>query len=264
VTETTLGLEVGTPSNGSSTSVIPNLGDGILITGQAHNNAVGGFQPSIEPQTTIAKNGRYGIEVSGSARNNSIFHSYIGTGYAGDENYGNDLGGIYVGAGTSATTIGGTATAFRNKILNSQAGNGITIVSSRNNVVMQNDIRGNQNGIWISGSRNNVIGTPIAGNAITDNGQYGVYLAGNVMGTRVQGNGISTNATDGVMLASAQNLMVGGGETGAGNPIVLNQGFGLYATGVCVGSVVQANTIVGNTQGNVNLTNSRGITYIPK
>ena len=67
-----------------------------------------------------------------------------------------------------------------------------------------------------------------------------------------------------VMLAQAQNLMLGGSDDGAGNPIVLNQGYGLYARGVCKGSVVQANTIVANAQGNVNLTNSKGITYIPK
>jgi parallel beta-helix repeat protein len=145
---------------------------------------------------------------------------------------GNTLGGIYLGAGTSATTIGGAAVPFRNRILNSQAGNGITIRSSNNNVVMENDIRGNQCGIWLSASRNNVIGSPAAGNAITENGQYGVYVAGNVKGTRVQGNAISTNAIDGVMLAQAQSLMLGGSDAGAGNPIVLNHGYGLYAYGV--------------------------------
>jgi parallel beta-helix repeat protein len=196
--------------------VIPNRGDGILISGSAHNNAVGGFQPSTEPQNTIASNGRYGIQVSDSAHNNS------------------------------------------------QAGNGITIRSSSNNVVMENNIRGNQCGIWLSASRNNIIGSPAAGNEINENGQYGVYVAGKVNGTCVQGNSISTNATDGVMLAQAQSLMLGGSDAGAGNPIVLNQGYGLYAHGVCKGSVVQANTIVANAQGSVNLTNSKGITYIPR
>jgi parallel beta-helix repeat protein len=271
VTDTTVGLEVGMSSSSSSgssssssTTSIPNRGDGILISGQAHNNAIGGFQPSIEPQNTIASNGRYGIEVSGTAHKNLIVHSYIGTGYFGNENLGNTLGGIYLGAGTSATTIGGKGLPFRNKIVNSQAGNGITIRSSNNNVVMENDIRGNQCGIWLSASRDNIIGTPEIGNAITDNGQYGVYVTGKVVGTRVQGNVISTNAAVGVMLAGAKSLMLGGNITGAGNPIVLNQGYGLYAYGLCKGSVVQANTIAANAKGNVNLSNSRGIIYIPK
>ena len=43
-----------------------------------------------------------------------------------------------------------------------------------------------------------------------------------------------------------------------------NQGYGLYARGGCNGSVVQGNTIAANGQGNVNLTNSRGITYVPE
>jgi parallel beta-helix repeat protein len=266
VTDTTLGLEVGTPSSsssGSATTVIPNLGDGILISGQAHNNAIGGFQPSIEPQNTIARNGRYGIAVSNRAHNNFVFHSYIGTGYVGTEDLGNRLGGIDLGAGTSATSIGGAAAAFQNRILNSQAGNGITIASSKNNVVTGNDISGNRSGISLSSARNNTIGSPSAGNTITGNGQFGVYVTGKVAGTRVQGNAIATNGADGVMLAGARSLMLGGSNPGAGNPVVLNQGFGLYAYGVCKGSIVQANTIVANAQGNVNLTNSKGVTYIP-
>jgi hypothetical protein len=39
--------------------------------------------------------------------------------------------------------------------------------------------------------------------------------------------------------------------------------YGLYAVGVCSGSVVEANGIVANAQGNVNLSKSTGITYIP-
>jgi putative cofactor-binding repeat protein len=37
----------------------------------------------------------------------------------------------------------------------------------------------------------------------------------------------------------------------------------LYAYGLCAGSVVQGNVIEANAQGNVNLTESRGIEYIP-
>ncbi len=42
-----------------------------------------------------------------------------------------------------------------------------------------------------------------------------------------------------------------------------NTGYGLYAVGACNGSVVQGNTIVANSQGNVNITHARGIKYIP-
>ena len=118
-------------------------------------------------------------------------------------------------------------------------------------------------GSWCIAGRNNLIGSATAGNTITGNGQHGVYVTGDVTGTQVQGNEISGNAGNGVMLASARKLTIGGSSSGAGNGIVGNQGYGLYAFGVCTGSVVQANVIVANAEGNVNLTNSRGIKYIP-
>ena len=58
-------------------------------------------------------------------------------------------------------------------------------------------------------------------------------------------------------------MTIGGSTPGAGNGIVGNQGYGLYAYGLCTGSVVQGNVIVANATGNVNLTKSHGITYIP-
>jgi hypothetical protein len=93
-----------------------------------------------------------------------------------------------------------------------------------------------------------------------------------VTGTQVQDNAISANAGTGVMLVRAKKATIGGNSSGGGssqavagpgNRIVVNQGYGLYAVGGCNGSVVQRNTIALNAKGNVDLTNSRGITYIP-
>jgi hypothetical protein len=75
-----------------------------------------------------------------------------------------------------------------------------------------------------------------------------------------------------VMLAEAWRVEIGGNSSGAGNQIVANpgnqivsnQGYGLEALGVCTGSVVQGNTIAANTQGNVDLSKSTGVTYIPQ
>ena len=137
VTETAVG------TNTSIQTAIPNGGSGIRISGNAHGNAIGGFQPSVEPQVTISANRGYGIEVVGSARDNVVFHTYIGTNFNGTAALGNRLGGISLGAGTSSTTIGGTAAALQNKILNS-VGNGLSIRSSRGNAVSGNEIAGNQ------------------------------------------------------------------------------------------------------------------------
>jgi trimeric autotransporter adhesin len=116
----------------------------------------------------------------------------------------------------------------------------------------------------VIGGRNNLIGSATAGNSITGNGQNGVYITGIVTGTRVQGNEISGNAKNGVMLVKARRLTIGGSAPGSGNQIVENQGFGLYAEGACSGTAVQGNVIAANTKGNINLTRSSGIVYIPK
>jgi trimeric autotransporter adhesin len=208
ITDTTVGLEV----TNDGLIVVPNLRNGIEIDGHAHHNAIGGFQASIEPQVTISENDGYGIAIAGSARNTWVFNSYIGTNYVGTGDFGNELGGIYLGSGTSSTTIGGTSSFFQNKIFNS-GGAGVTIQGSR--------------------------------------------------GDSVVGNQISANKGNGVTIIKAKKLNVGGSAPGAGNQIVSNQGYGVEASGVSTGTVVQANLIAANSQGNVNLTKSRGITYIP-
>src|SRR5262249_27673124 len=127
-----------------------------------------------------------------------------------------------------------------------------------------NEIASNaQDGVAVMGGRKKVIGSATAGNAIGHNGQNGLYVMCDVTGTRVEGNGIDGNAGNGVVLASAWGLTVGGRSPGTGNGIIGNQSYGLLAYGLCAGSVVQGNVIVANGAGNVNLTQSRGIVYIP-
>ena len=169
---------------------------------------------------TISANGGYGIEIVGSAHDNVVFHTYIGTNAEGTANLGNALGGIALGPGTSSTT------------------------SAAGVALAEQDPRQRRPG------RDHPI----------------------VRGNVVLGNAISGNAGDGVAGSSGPGrTTIGGNHTGGGsqlaagqgNRIIINQGYGLYALGGCNGSIVQGNTISANGQGNVNLTNSRGITYIP-
>lgn len=180
------GVQVTDTSAGTNTNIstaLPNGKSGILITGGAHGNAVGGFQPSVEVRVTSSANLRYGIEVAGSAHDNVIFGTRIGTDFFGTGNLGNTFGGIYLGPGTSSTTIGGASAPYTN-LIRFNIGNGVTIQSSRDALI-------------------------------------------------------------------------------EGNGIVDNQGYGLRATGDASGSVVRNNQIAGNSEGNVNLDGSTGITYIP-
>jgi parallel beta-helix repeat protein len=252
---------VGTNTN--ITTAVPNGGSGIKISGKANHNAIGGFQPSIEPQVTISSNGRYGIEVVGSARSNVIFHTYIGTNFEGLGDLGNAMGGIYLGSGTSATTIGGADASLQNLIKNG-GGHGLTIMGSDGNTVLNNKVSKNAGtGVLVVGGWNNLIGSAVAGNVIEANGLDGLNVSGLVTGTRVQNNQITSNKGSGVTLVGSRKLTIGGSYPGSGNRIAGNPLFGLIAFGACTGTVVKGNVIEANTPANVNLTNSTGIDYSP-
>jgi hypothetical protein len=216
VTDTAVGLQVTDPAGGGGSTFavtpIPNWGSGIKISGRAHGNAIGGFQPSIEPQVTIGANGRYGIEMTDLAYGNTVFHTYIGTNYTATAALGNRLGGVYLGPGTLANNIGGPSAALRNLIL-FNGGDGVTVASSNYN--------------------------------------------------RVTNNVIAANFGSGVVLAAGLNNLIGWPEAEFGNVIVNNFGFGLFALGDCTGSVVRGNTILSNAQGNVDLSRSHGIIFVP-
>jgi trimeric autotransporter adhesin len=257
VTETAVG------TNSSIQAAIPNLGSGIVISGHAHDNAIGGFQPSVEPHVTISGNLGYGIEITGSAHNNVVFHTVIGTNAEGTAALPNARGGILLGPGTSSNTIGGGSVAVRNKILDN-VGPGVTIQSSTGNLVLGNEIGGNaQGGVAMSDGRKNVIGSAGEGNTVAGNGTFGLYIAGDSRGAKVQDNEVDGNGTNGVLLGGARGLTIGGSTPGSGNRIIGNRAFGLLAFGVSTGTLVQGNTIAANGAGNVDLSRSSGITYIP-
>jgi hypothetical protein len=205
-------VQVTDTAEGTNTAIgagIPNQGDGILISGTAHNNAIGGFQVSVEPQVTASANLGYGIAMIGKAHDNLIVNTYVGTNHNDTVALGNAEGGIFLGPGTSSNTIGGKSSLLQVKIVDND-GSGLTIDSSNRNTVLGDDIQDNT------------------------------------------GNGVT--------LEQAQNDTIGGSSAGAGNQIIDNQGYGLKASGKSSGTVVQGNLIEGNTEGNVNVSQPRGIT----
>ena len=177
------GVQVTETAVGTNTSIqtaIPNRGSGIKLSGHAHGNAIGGFQPSIEPQVTISSNGRYGIEVVGSARGNTVVHTDIGTNAGGKGELGNGLSGVSLGHGTSATSIGGPTAALAVKILNNR-GNGVSLRGSRSNAIL--------------------------GDQIASNGGYGLFASGVCNGSVARGNAIESNARGNVNLARARGVV---------------------------------------------------------
>jgi hypothetical protein len=103
---------------------IPNRGSGIRISGRAHGNAIGGFQPWVEPHVNNSSNGGYGIAIVDAVKDNVVFHTYIGTNTQGTAALGNGLGGVFLGPGTWSSTIGGTPAAAQNKINHSLGSGG--------------------------------------------------------------------------------------------------------------------------------------------
>jgi len=250
-------------TNAAISAAVPNGGSGILITGNARGNAIGGFQPSIETKVHVSGNQRYGIEITGRARDNRIFNAVIGAGFVSTERIPNGLGGIFVGSGTSGTVIGGARPFMANRVL-FNGGVGVTISGSGRNEVIGNEIRANAaQGIALIGGQNNRIGVAGAGNAIVSNGLNGIVASGNLRGSSVVANTIVASGTNGLRVQAATNLLVGGTLDGVANTIVTSTGNGLLATGACGGTRVIRNVIADNTGGDVNVAAATGIIYVP-
>ena len=260
------GVQIEDTSVGTNSSIsvaIPNYGSGILIDGNAHGNAIGGFQPSVETRVHLSGNLRYGLEITGNARNNRVFNSVIGAAFEATNPIPNGLGGIFVGPGTANTIIGGAQPFMANRVL-TNSGAGIAISGSSGNQVLGNEIRGNLlDGITLVGATGTTIGAVGSGNAIVSNGLNGIAVAGNSRGTTIVANSIVDSGASGLLLNAATDLLVGGTATGVGNTIVTSAGYGLLAVGACNRTRVIRNLIAGNTLGDVDLASATGITYVP-
>ena len=249
------GVQVEDTAVGTVTNIeaaLSNGGSGIVITGHAHGNTIGGFQASVEQQDTISSNAGYGIEVIGHAHDNSIFHTNVGTGGFGVNALPNTLGGIDLGPGTSKTTLGGNS-IFDRVFIEDNQGAGLTIQGSSGNKVLGSTITNNAaGGVVVANGKDNQIGTPGNGNTISNNGQNGLSITGDAAGTKAQANTIGMNASNGVKLVNARKATIGGNGPGQGNQIVNNAGYGVYFQGQSKGIVVVGNLVAGNGQGNTN------------
>lgn len=178
------GVQVTDTACGTNTDInaaLANKGSGVVLSGTAHGNAIGGFEPSVETRTHFSGNDGYGIAVMDHAHDNFIFNSNVGLGFAltggRDPSIPNTTGGIYLGDGTSGTTIGGSK------------------------AILANRINTNPGGLIISGSaRNSVIG-----NEIQQNTEFGIYATGACTGTAITGNAITGNGH-----AASDNVDIGG------------------------------------------------------
>jgi titin len=242
---------IGTGVTG--TSSVPNGIYGVRVYGGASGNTIGGN--SAGARNLISGNKQYELYISDpGTSNNSVLGNFIGTDVAGTNAIGNGGNGFGIGIwnGASGNMIGGTSTGAGNLVSgHSGFSYGIAMGGVNGNVVQGNcvgtDFAGKTalaNGFtgvaMEGGSTGNLVGgtTAGAGNVISGNGTYGVYISdvgttgnlvqGNIIGADLTGtNALANGFADIVLQAGATNNLIGGTDMGAGNVIAFAVGPGV-------------------------------------
>ncbi len=268
-----VGNEIGTDITGT-TAVINGIG--VWIDGVSANT-IGGTSPGA---ANLISGNNYGIEVSGSGATGTVIEgNEIGTDITGTIAVPN-LIGIYILAGGTGNTVGGSAAGAGNLISgNTVAGVGIYNISPDNLIEgnrIGTDTTGtlalpNAIGVEINDSPGNTIGGSVSGDAnlISGNTTQGIYLYGaGTTGTIIAGNKIGTDITGtlvvaegyGVEVVNAPGNMIGGTSSGDGNLIsgARFYGISLEESGT-TGTIIVGNRIGTDITGTLALPNFAGI-----
>jgi trimeric autotransporter adhesin len=208
-----------------------NANNGVEVDGTAHDNVIGGPQPTfnIIPNNVISANGANGVAITGSAHSITVSYGYIGTDITGQQSRGNAHAGVLLGPGTYSNTVGSPDPTLLT-VISGNHGDGIEMRGTYGNTVTGSYIGTNAsgslpmgndgNGVFISNSSNNVIGrawppslrvlissasnSGTTGNLIAFNGANGVFVASG-SSDRISANSIYGNASLGIDLAYAAN-----------------------------------------------------------
>ena len=254
------GNYLGTAAAG--TVAVPNT-TGVYNSG-APNNSIGGTGPGAG--NLISGNREFGVYL-GDTTGNVLAGNFIGTNAAGAAALPNNLYGINMW-NASNNTIGGSGSGAGNVI--SGNGNHGVIIGGQGtgNAVAGNYIGMDAGGtaavpnasmgVYIADAASNTIGGSGsgAGNVISGNGNFGVYIEGQgATGNGLQGNLIGTDAAGtaavpngvGVYIDGAPNNTIGGTGSGGGNTIAFNGSRGVSVFGdSAVGNAIVGNSLLGN------------------
>jgi hypothetical protein len=270
---------IGTSPAG--TTAMGNHGDGILLTGAAVGNEIGGTDYT-DPTTDAANNptgtkgtvppvfvvpalgnlisgnGRDGVELSRGPRHTVLNGNFIGTSASGNGKLGNAGDGVLISRANDNSLVGckfvNNPFVYYN-VLSGNGGNGLRITSS-NNVVVQGNFFGvgannttllgnRRDGILVDGwSANTQVGGVIPlGNVSAGNRANGIEVAGHV-------HGFVTFNTFGGLLAFK----------GAAP----NRHDGLLVTSVGGDNLARTNVFSGNSGNGIELAgNATGVTVDP-
>jgi len=165
--------------------------------------------------------------------------------------------GLSLGTAAAGNTISSNATA------GVYASGGLSGTIVQNNTIADNGRFGVQLadavGLQLGGSATNT-GNRIATVSQRRSRATGVYATGDATGTFVVGNTISGNSGNGMTIQAARGITIGGPAANDGNAIAANAGFGIRASGVCTGAIIQGNAISGNRLGGINKAGATGLT----
>jgi parallel beta-helix repeat protein len=274
---TVLGNLIGTELNSANplkgTAALPNVGNGILVHGDAGYNTIGGTASGAG--NTISGNDRSGVEIASGASNNLFEGDWIGTKTNGTAALGNVLNGVVITGGSKTTSniIGGTVSGAGN-VISGNKQQGVYLEDSSSGTLLEGNWIGTNFGgtavvanLWDGVLVDDVSGTTIggtetgAGNTIAGNGDYGVHINGNSTGSLLEGNFIGTNSAgssklsngwDGVYIDGSSGNTIGGTTSGARNTISHNDwdGIAIWSTsGDEEGNLVWGNVINSNGSG---------------
>jgi parallel beta-helix repeat protein len=271
------GNSIGTDVSGRL--ALGNLYSGINVF-SGNSNLIGGTAAAA--RNVVSANKQAGVYLSTSSVGNLVQGNYIGVDATGTNALGNAINGVSIQS-ASSNMIGGPIAGARN-IISGNTNHGIEVFSAgaTANVIQGNyigtDVRGlvalanKFCGIYIQSPGNTIGGTASgAGNLISGNSQYGIYLT-NAANNLVQGNWVGTavggttglgNVWAGVGIFSAPANIVGGTVPGAGNLLSANGDAGVYLSGSgTTGNLIQGNTIGADVTGTLALGNTLQGIYV--
>jgi CSLREA domain-containing protein len=271
---TVQGNLIGTDADG--TMDLGNGESGVALI-FASGNTIGGTASGTG--NVISGNTIAGVFVLGEdADSNAIQGNYLGTDPTGTIAIGNGESGVALHSATN-TLIGGTDAGAGNVLSGNTFGILIGNLLATGNRIQGNHIGTNadgdaaipntQSGILIWGENTTIGGTEAgARNVISGNAGDGIGLAEASTSTVIQGNYIGTDASGTTALGNATGISmnfspantIGGTQSGAGNVISGNGGYGVTVTGSsAAGNVVRGNHIGTDASGTARLPNDIGI-----
>ncbi len=276
----------------AGTATLANSFNGVEIYNGANNNVIGGTVSGT--RNVISGNTDSGVIIN-ACNGTLVQGNYIGTDPTGAVAMGNSQAGIYVFAGASNTTIGGTITGAGN-VISGNTNDGVDLNGASNSVVQGNyigvDVNGtaakaNSTGLAIFGggqsntvggmtaaARNIISGNKFSGVSIGGNGTNNNFVQGNYIGVNPTGSTAQPNGGDGVAIygdgpapspsptpapnRGAQFNTIGGTAAGARNIISGNTG-----NGVSIGNPGSTGTNNNLVQGNYIGVDSSGSNAAP-